>query len=250
MPPTHEQPQPQQCPQPTPAAPPPKQQLASTPYGKVAAWLNGSYSSSRSAPTKPRSGPGPPLLTRFSSSLLWYAGLGSALHSQQHRAAGLPGQQHHPSANAGGAAAAAARPAGATHPAASKQGLPLHGQGGVTGNSSSSSSNGPASHPLTLQQIEQSMEFSTSSSSAGGAAATAPAVQAVSKGRWLAALAYACRQVLSSCCVHPRQPVSLEQQCAELLLPMHGHVAYSTETLTYAAGVDFMLCPSMPACQP
>jgi hypothetical protein len=203
----------QQCPPPTPAAPPPKQQLASTPYGKVAAWLNGSYS--RSAPTKPRSGPGPPLLTRFSSSLLWYAGLGSALHSQQHRAAGMPGQQHHPSANAG--AAAAARPGvnaspSVTPPAASKQGLPLHGQGGATGSSSSSS--GPASHPLTLQQIEQSMEFSTSSSSAGGAAATAPAVQAVSKGRWLGDLGICMQQVLSSCCVQPCGPVSLEQQCA------------------------------------
>lgn len=178
-----QQQQPLQCPHPAPAAPPPKQQpaLGSTPYARVAAWLNGSCSYNNSAHAKPRSGPGPPLLTRFSSSLLWYAGLGSALHSQQHRAAGLPGPQYPPSANA----AAAARPgvntpAGA--PAASKQGLPLGHVQGATG----SSINGPASHPLTLQQIEQSMEFSTSSSrsSAGAAATAAPAVQAVSKGRW------------------------------------------------------------------
>lgn len=97
----------------------------------------------------------------------------------KHRA-GLPHptQQVQQVQHGAGAANGSASPAVAAGAHASTaagtpaQALPMRKQG-VT--------QGPASHPLTLQQIEQSMEFSTSSSSNAGAA-TAP-IQAVSKGR-------------------------------------------------------------------
>lgn len=56
-----------------------------------------------------------------------------------------------------------------------QRGLPVSHQGVLK-----SVSSGPGSHPLTLQQVEQSMGFSTSSGSA--ASGTAP-VQALAKGK-------------------------------------------------------------------
>lgn len=184
---------------PVAAAPPrqQQQQQLNSPYGKVAAWLNNTYSNGISNNSvKARAGSGPPLIARFNSSLLWYIGLGGALH-HKHRT----GVQHHqqtpqqqqPPAGAdssaadGGAApavttaagsassTAAAAAGGAGMAAPMQPGLPISHQGVLK-----SVSSGPGSHPLTLQQVEQSMGFSTSSSSA--APGTAP-VQALAKGK-------------------------------------------------------------------
>lgn len=164
-------------------------QHASTPYGKVAAWLNSSYNSPAA-----KAGSGTPLFMRLSSSLLWYVGLGGALQ-HKHRAA-MQSQPQQQQQQAQPAQAAPADIAGA--PAAAGEGLETAaGRGGGPAHSSmypgrhtlplsqpsilQSVTSGPGSHPLTLQQIEQSMEFSTSSSSASPG--TAP-VQAVTKGTW------------------------------------------------------------------
>jgi hypothetical protein len=180
-----------------------QQQVLSSPYGKVASWLNSTYSSGAGNSIKPKAGPGPPLINKFSSSLLWYIGLGGALHhkqrlgqqqvntpqqaqqqQQQQAATGIASATSGPGSTAGqpahtATAAAAAAPA---------HGLPMSQQGVLK-----SVSQGPASHPLTLQQLEQSLEFSTSSSSAGSAAAP---VQAVTKGK----AAHMCALTARSCC--------------------------------------------------
>lgn len=180
---------------PVAAVPPIQQQQLGTTYGKVAAWLNGTYSSSAAGSTafKARPGSGPPLINKFSSSLLWYVGLGGALH-HKHRTGNhntqQQDQQQHGSAPAGAAAPNGNAPPAAAAPTAAlagqastaaaapvapaQQGLPMRPPGVLQAGTS-----GPTSHPLTMKQIEQSMEFSTSSSVSGPA--TAP-VQAVSKG--------------------------------------------------------------------
>lgn len=160
--------------------------MLSSPYGKVASWLNSTYSSGAGNSIKPKPGSGPPLINRFSSSLLWYIGLGGALHhkqrlgQQQINTPQQAQQQQQAATSITSAASAPGSAAGqsahtARAAAAPAHGLPV-GQQGVL----KSVTQGPASHPLTLQQLEQSLEFSTSSSSAGAAAAP---VQAVTKGK-------------------------------------------------------------------
>ena len=138
---------------------------------------------------KPRSGSGPPLISRFSSSLLWYVGLGGALRQrhrfsmQQQQQQAQPASNRPPSAAAAaaigkasaGAAPSTARSGNSTPAAAVSGGLPMS-QPGIQERVTT----GPTSHSLTLQQIEQSLEFSTSSSS--GVAGAVP-VQAATKGK-------------------------------------------------------------------
>lgn len=167
--------------EPVAAVAPRQQQALSTPYAKVASWLNSTYNSNGASTQsiKPRSGSGAPLLSRFSSSILWYVGLGGALHHKHRVGLPQPQQQAQQAQRAAGTANGSASPAVAAGAHASTaagqpaQPLPMRAQGVLQ-----AGTKGPASHPLTVQQIEQSMDFSTSSSAAQAAAP----VQAVSKG--------------------------------------------------------------------
>lgn len=139
-------------------------------FGHVAAWLSTSHSTlnTNSCPQsldglQYLSGSGPPLITRFSRSLLWYFGLSGMLSQQPRMSHTSPMQHYHTTA-----AAQAAASSGTASKAAQR--VPSGSQ---------QCSVGIGSHPLTLQQIEQSMDFSTSSTSAGPGFAP---VQAISKG--------------------------------------------------------------------